>query len=82
MGLEAQNSYTAVSILVSRSLAHALDPMLPEDQMTQCETPTLPNRCDLIIIKIAFPSGLVRSYLDFLLSFVYSVRVFIPFKVQ
>ena len=30
---------------------------------------------------IAFPSGLVRSCLDFLLSFGYPLRVLIPFKV-
>ena len=32
-------------------------------------------------VRIAFPSGLVRSYLDFLLSFDYPLRVLIPFKV-
>ena len=32
-------------------------------------------------VRIAFPSGLVRSYLDFPLSFDYSLRVLIPFKV-
>ena len=31
--------------------------------------------------RIAFPFGLVRSFLDFLLSFDYPVRVLIPFKV-
>ena len=32
-------------------------------------------------VRIAFPSGLVRSYLDFLLSFGYPLRVVIHFKV-
>ena len=32
-------------------------------------------------VRIAFPSGLVRSYLDFLLSFDYPLRVLIPFKI-
>ena len=32
-------------------------------------------------VRIAFPSGLVRSYLDFLLSFDYPLRVLISFKV-
>ena len=35
-------------ILVSGNWAHALDPVLPEDQMTQTETSILPNRCHLI----------------------------------
>ena len=30
---------------------------------------------------IAFPSGLIRSYVDFLLSFDYPLRVLISFKV-
>ena len=34
-----------------------------------------------ISFVLAFPSGLVRSYLDFLLSFDYPLRVLIPFKV-
>ena len=38
-------------ILVSENWAHALDPMFPEDQMTQAETSILPNRCHLIRIK-------------------------------
>ena len=32
-------------------------------------------------VRIAFPSGLVRSYPDFLLSFDYALRVLIPFKI-
>ena len=32
-------------------------------------------------VRIAFPSGLTRSYLDFLLSFDYPLRVLIPFEV-
>ena len=32
-------------------------------------------------VRIAFPSGLVRSYLDFLSSFDYPLRVLIPFQV-
>ena len=32
-------------------------------------------------VKVAFPSGLVRSYLDFLLSYDYHLRVLIPFKI-
>ena len=32
-------------------------------------------------VRIAFPSGLAKSYLDFLLSFDYPLRVLIPFKV-
>ena len=32
-------------------------------------------------IRIAFPSGQARSYLDFLLSFDYPLRVLIPLKV-
>ena len=32
-------------------------------------------------IRITFPSALVRSYLDFLLSFDYPHGVLIPFKV-
>ena len=32
-------------------------------------------------VRIAFPSGLARSYLDFLLSFDYPLRVILPFKV-
>ena len=32
-------------------------------------------------VRIAFSSGLVRSYLDFLLSFDYPLRVLVPFKV-
>ena len=31
-------------------------------------------------VRIAFPSGLVRSYLDFLLSFDYHLRALIPLK--
>ena len=31
--------------------------------------------------RVAFPSGLVRSYLDFLLFYDYPLRVLIPFKV-
>ena len=31
-------------------------------------------------VRIAFPFGLVRSYLDFLLSFEYPLRVLNPFK--
>ena len=38
-------------ILVSGSWAHAMDPVLPEDQMTQTETSVLPNQCHLIKIK-------------------------------
>ena len=36
---------------------------------------------DQFDVRIAFPSGLVRSYLDFLLSFDCPLRVLIPFKV-
>ena len=32
-------------------------------------------------VRTAFPSGLARSYLDFLLSFDYPLRVLIPLKV-
>ena len=32
-------------------------------------------------VRVAFPSGLVRSYLDFLLSFDYPLKVLIPLKV-
>ena len=32
-------------------------------------------------VRIAFPSELVRSYPDFLLSFDYPLRVLIPFKL-
>ena len=32
-------------------------------------------------VRTAFPSGLVRSYVDFLLSFDYPLWVLIPFKV-
>ena len=32
-------------------------------------------------VRIAFASGLARSYLDFLLSFDYPLRVLIPLKV-
>ena len=32
-------------------------------------------------VRIAFPSGLSRSYLDFLLSFDYPLSVLIPLKV-
>ena len=32
-------------------------------------------------VRIAFPSGLVRSCIDFLLSFDYSLRILIPFTV-
>ena len=32
-------------------------------------------------VMTAFPSGLARSYLDFLLSFDYPLRVLIPLKV-
>ena len=32
-------------------------------------------------VRIAFPSGLARSYLDFLLSFDQPLRVLIPLKV-
>ena len=32
-------------------------------------------------VRIAFPCGLVRSYLEFVLSFGCSPRVLIPFKV-
>ena len=32
-------------------------------------------------VRVAFPFGLVRSYLDFLLSYDYPVRVLIPFKI-
>ena len=35
----------------------------------------------LIDVRIAFPSGLARSYLDFHFSFDYPLRVLIPFKV-
>ena len=31
-------------------------------------------------VRIAFPSGLARSYLDFLLSFDYPLRVLIPLR--
>ena len=32
-------------------------------------------------VRIDLPSGLLRSFLDFLLSFNYALRVSIPFKV-
>ena len=32
-------------------------------------------------VRTAFPSGLARSFLDFLLSFYYPLRVLIPFKL-
>ena len=32
-------------------------------------------------VRTAFPSRLVKSYLDFLLSFDYPIRVLIPFKL-
>ena len=32
-------------------------------------------------VRVAFPSGLERSYLDFLLSYDYPLRVLIPFKI-
>ena len=38
-------------ILVSGNLAHALDSVLPKDQLAQTETSILPNRCHLIKIK-------------------------------
>ena len=38
-------------ILVSGNWAHAWDPMLPENQMTQAKTSTLPNRCHSIQYK-------------------------------
>ena len=37
--------------LVSGNWAHALNPMLPEDQTTQAETSILPNWCHPIKIK-------------------------------
>ena len=33
-------------------------------------------------MRIAFPSGLARSYLDVLFSFDYPLRVLIPFKIM
>ena len=36
---------------------------------------------DWFDVRIAFPSGLVRSHLDFLLSFDYPLMVLIPFEV-
>ena len=36
---------------------------------------------NLFDVRIAVPSGLVRSYLDFLLSFACPLRLLIPFKV-
>ena len=44
-------SFNLHLILVSGNWVHALDPMLPEDQMTQSETSILSNRCHLIKIK-------------------------------
>ena len=44
-------SFNLHSILVSRNWDHALGPRLPEEQMTQTETPILPNQCHLIKIK-------------------------------
>ena len=35
----------------SRNWAHALDPMLSKDQMTETETSILPNWCHIIKIK-------------------------------
>ena len=36
---------------------------------------------NLLDVRIAFPSGLVSSYLDLLLSFDYPLRVLIPFNL-
>ena len=44
-------SFNLHLILVSGKLAHALDPMLPEDPMTQSETSILPNWCHLMKVK-------------------------------
>ena len=38
-------------VLVTGNWAHALDPILPEDQMAQTETSILPNRYHPIKIK-------------------------------
>ena len=50
---ELARSFSLNLILVSGNWAHALDPVLPEDQMTQTKTSTFPNRCYLIKIKYA-----------------------------
>ena len=44
-------------------------------------TPAKKPGTNRVSVRVAFPSGLVRSYLDFLLSFVYLLSVLIPFTV-
>ena len=54
-----------------------------EREFLYCRTNTKDLRLSILWfdVRIAFPSRLTRSYLDFLLSFDYPLRVLIPFKV-